>query len=207
MSGPMIPIHPMPGGDARTVRWRTPARTLPVVGPPRTVPPSLAALYADGTVAHTAVGEDYLDVTLTEDRSWREEGARLRAAILDALARPELWEVAEEPAVPDEDGVSADAWLYDAAVAALAGEVGELARSHGGAIELESVEDGVVTVRMRGACNGCPAAEVTLHARLERQLRESCPQIREVRSAGVRGTLAAGLPWPRFARRRPDRDS
>lgn len=201
----MIPIHPLPGPDPRTVRWKMPAGTLPVRGTSRSVPSSLADTYAAGIVARTVIGEDYLDVTLGENRSWREDGARVRAALLSALEQPEAWEVA--PAGADMGGASPsvgvpadDERLYDATVAALAGEVGELARSHGGAIELDSVRDGVVTVRMRGACNGCPAAELTLHARLERQLRETCPDLREVRSEGTKSGRGL-LPWPRVGRR------
>ncbi|HLN76168.1 MAG TPA: NifU family protein [Nocardioidaceae bacterium] len=200
----MIPIHPLPGPDPRTVRWKMPAGTLPVRGTSCSVPSSLADTYADGIVARTVIGEDYLDVTLGENRSWREDGARVRVAVLAALEQPEAWEVApagaDTGASPSVGEPADDARLYDATVAALAGEVGELARSHGGAIELDSVRDGVVTVRMRGACNGCPAAELTLHARLERQLRETCPDLREVRSEGTKAGRGL-LPWPRVGRR------
>jgi Fe-S cluster biogenesis protein NfuA len=50
----------------------------------------------------------------------------------------------------------------------------------GGDVELLGVENGVVTVRMFGACDGCPLSPVTLRAGIERILRDEIPDIREV---------------------------
>jgi Fe-S cluster biogenesis protein NfuA len=50
----------------------------------------------------------------------------------------------------------------------------------GGDIELVSIEEGVVTVRLFGACEGCPMSPVTLRAGIERLLREEVPTVREV---------------------------
>lgn len=53
-------------------------------------------------------------------------------------------------------------------------------RLDGGDIELVSVHDGVVTIRLIGACEGCPMSPVTLRAGVERILREEVPNIRDV---------------------------
>lgn len=50
----------------------------------------------------------------------------------------------------------------------------------GGDIEFVGVDDGVVTVRLFGACEGCPMSPVTLRAGIERLLREEVPAVREV---------------------------
>lgn len=50
----------------------------------------------------------------------------------------------------------------------------------GGDVELVRVEDGVVTVRLFGACDGCPMSPVTLRSGIERILREDVPAVREV---------------------------
>jgi Fe-S cluster biogenesis protein NfuA len=200
----MIPLHPEPGPDPDTVLWVMPPGTLPHLGPACRVPSPLQELLVDGTVAHVVVGDGHLQVTLSAGHDWNRDGGRVRSALLAALERPEHWDVSAQPgeagpaAGPQTAGV--DAHLYDAARAALDGPVGELARSHGGAIELVSVEQGVVTVRMRGACHGCPAAALTLHARLERQLREVCPDLREVRSDDGAGSGRPRLAWLRPAR-------
>jgi ferrous iron transport protein B len=87
-------------------------------------------------------------------------------------------------AAPLQQGVeSFFGWLATlrrAAHGLLDGPVGDLARSHGGHIELADVSAGVVEVRLHGACHGCPAARLTLRHRLEQQLRRQYPDVREV---------------------------
>jgi Fe-S cluster biogenesis protein NfuA len=51
----------------------------------------------------------------------------------------------------------------------------------GGDFELVSVEDGIVTLRARGACVGCHAQAMTLTQALEVRLRERCPWLTELR--------------------------
>ena len=55
-------------------------------------------------------------------------------------------------------------------------------QGHGGDIELVSVEEstGVVTVRLQGACSGCPGAKMTLKLGVERHLKEHVPEVSEV---------------------------
>ncbi len=50
----------------------------------------------------------------------------------------------------------------------------------GGDVELVDVSDGVVTLRLTGACNGCPMAVVTLRHGIERVLKEQVPEVEEV---------------------------
>lgn len=53
-------------------------------------------------------------------------------------------------------------------------------RLDGGDVELVKVENGVVTVRLFGACDGCPMSPVTLRAGIERILRKEFPTIKDV---------------------------
>jgi Fe-S cluster biogenesis protein NfuA len=52
----------------------------------------------------------------------------------------------------------------------------------GGDIELVSVEDGVVKVRLTGACSGCPMSMMTLQMGVERAIRREIPEITKVES-------------------------
>lgn len=56
-------------------------------------------------------------------------------------------------------------------------------RADGGDVELVEVRDGIVRVRLRGACVGCPASHVTLQMGLETYLREHVPEVRGVEDA------------------------
>ncbi len=50
----------------------------------------------------------------------------------------------------------------------------------GGNIEFVSFEAGVVTVRLQGACSGCPSSTVTLKSGIEGMLQRLVPEVREV---------------------------
>ncbi|MDY6833756.1 MAG: NifU family protein [Chloroflexota bacterium] len=50
----------------------------------------------------------------------------------------------------------------------------------GGDVELVGVDDGVVSVRLTGACGGCPMSTMTLKNGIERILREQVSGVKEV---------------------------
>lgn len=51
----------------------------------------------------------------------------------------------------------------------------------GGDVELVDVSpDGVVKVRLKGACGGCPMSAYTLKLGIERSLKQAVPEIKEV---------------------------
>jgi Fe-S cluster biogenesis protein NfuA len=71
--------------------------------------------------------------------------------------------------------------MKEQVLAALEG-IAEALRMDGGDIELvELVEEtGTVRVRLKGACHGCPHAQVTLRNFVERQLKANVEGVREV---------------------------
>jgi Fe-S cluster biogenesis protein NfuA len=50
----------------------------------------------------------------------------------------------------------------------------------GGDVELVDIEDGVVKLRLMGACGSCPSSTITLKAGIERALLEEVEGIQEV---------------------------
>ena len=50
----------------------------------------------------------------------------------------------------------------------------------GGDVQLIDINDGVVTLRLTGACGGCPMASMTLKDGIERVLKEQVPEVKEV---------------------------
>jgi Fe-S cluster biogenesis protein NfuA len=53
-------------------------------------------------------------------------------------------------------------------------------QTDGGNVELVGVKDGIVSVRLTGACGGCPMATITLKAGIERILKSKLPEVKEV---------------------------
>ena len=70
--------------------------------------------------------------------------------------------------------------LYPAVRDAMA-EVQAYARSHGGEIELVSVDEaGCVTIRLGGTCRGCPLSAITVKAGVEQRLKAMIPGIEKI---------------------------
>jgi len=54
-------------------------------------------------------------------------------------------------------------------------------QGHGGDIELVGTDDdNTVTVRLQGACQGCPGAAMTMRMGIERILKERVPEVKKV---------------------------
>lgn len=53
-------------------------------------------------------------------------------------------------------------------------------QADGGDVEIVDVNDGIVSVKLTGACAGCPMSTMTLKNGIERLLKEELPEIKEV---------------------------
>jgi Fe-S cluster biogenesis protein NfuA len=54
-------------------------------------------------------------------------------------------------------------------------------QADGGDVELIDItDDGVVSVRLLGACGGCPMAQMTLKMGIEKYLKTKIPEVKEV---------------------------
>jgi Fe-S cluster biogenesis protein NfuA len=77
-------------------------------------------------------------------------------------------------------GVDVDSVAADRVIQLALDEVRPYVHSHGGEIEVRSVVDGVVQLRMHGSCDGCTAADDTVTRRIEVALREHWIDFRRV---------------------------
>ncbi len=60
-------------------------------------------------------------------------------------------------------------------------EVREMLAMHGGSVDLiEVTDEGVVKVRLIGACAGCPAASLTLRDMVEKAIKSKVPEVKRV---------------------------
>jgi Fe-S cluster biogenesis protein NfuA/nitrite reductase/ring-hydroxylating ferredoxin subunit len=70
--------------------------------------------------------------------------------------------------------------------------------SHGGNVELISLQDGVATIHLRGSCSDCSASAVTLELAIKQALEEAAPDLEALEVLGVAaqtaGPLSPGLP-------------
>jgi Fe-S cluster biogenesis protein NfuA/nitrite reductase/ring-hydroxylating ferredoxin subunit len=125
---------------------------------------------------------DTLVETLERDG---DERALLLLQLVDAVHRPGL----ERLSAGDVEHPLAQALLgmYDLApvedrirVEEALDDVRPYIQSHGGEVELLAVEDGVVRLRLSGACHGCAGSAMTLKRGIEEALRAGYPDFKEV---------------------------
>jgi Fe-S cluster biogenesis protein NfuA len=105
-------------------------------------------------------------------RAWRGE------IFLESVAQDEIAGVFLDVYDLGED-IDRDHEAEDAVAAALE-ELRPFVESHGGTIALETIVDGVVTVRMLGSCDGCPSSSATLTGGVEEALRRHWPNFRRL---------------------------
>ncbi|MGE5582418.1 MAG: NifU family protein [Bacillota bacterium] len=53
-------------------------------------------------------------------------------------------------------------------------------QADGGDVELVDYKDGVVTVKLKGACSGCPMSTMTIKNGIERHLKQEIPEVKSV---------------------------
>jgi Fe-S cluster biogenesis protein NfuA len=72
--------------------------------------------------------------------------------------------------------------------------------SHGGDVELLTVEDGVARLRLNGTCDGCPSSAVTLQHSIETAILRAAPELERVEADGAE---EAGPPLLQISRAAP----
>lgn len=170
MGPTLIPLHPeaVPGRPDQ-LRWRVPEGLFGDRGDVVAAP---GLLGGSSPLRAVSVEPGAVSTTLATGRSWSADGPAVRTALHAALAVAEHWVV-----MPDRDP---DGVLAEQVAAALEGPAGAVVRSHGGTVEVMSVADAIVTLRLGGSCDGCPAMGFTIGTRLTEDLRRACPAVREV---------------------------
>ncbi|MDQ6805581.1 MAG: NifU family protein [Actinomycetota bacterium] len=68
--------------------------------------------------------------------------------------------------------------------------------SHGGNVELLSLEDGVARIRLEGSCSDCKASSATLELAIKQALEEAAPDLWGLEGEGINEDPTTGMPLP-----------
>jgi Fe-S cluster biogenesis protein NfuA/nitrite reductase/ring-hydroxylating ferredoxin subunit len=68
--------------------------------------------------------------------------------------------------------------------------------SHGGDVELLSLENGVARIRLQGSCSDCSASSVTLELAIKQALEEAAPDLEGLEVEGITAQTAGGPGLP-----------
>jgi Fe-S cluster biogenesis protein NfuA len=125
-------------------------------------------------------GRDFLSVTKSDEVEWNDIKARIMASLMQHLMIGEP--LFHEGAKRNED---------DGLLDEISKQIKELIDTRvrpavaqdGGDIIFEKFDRGIVYLRMRGACSGCPSSTITLKNGVENMLRHYVPEVLEVRQS------------------------
>ena len=150
-----------------------------VVGDDAGRSPLAVRLLALEGVARVFLGADFITVTKFDTTEWQGLRPRVLGAVMEHfLAGLPVIEGAGEDAEEDFDPADAEAVaqikeLLDQRVRpAVAGD--------GGDIVFRGFRDGIVKLKMQGACSGCPSSRATLKHGVENMLRHYVPEVQAV---------------------------
>ncbi len=89
-------------------------------------------------------------------------------------------EPAERVTPPTAPGVGHPSDTLEARIEAVLESVRPALHADGGDIELVSVDGNSARVRLKGACDGCPSAALTLRFGIERKIKEAIPEFEDL---------------------------
>lgn len=142
------------------------------------------------------IASNFITVTKTEAIEWHDVILELRDFITDYLNAENGTIIREEFLnEPKKETVTLEASSGEAANSTATRSFTELelkiaeildeyirpaVESDGGAIELDSYQEGVVKVILKGSCSGCPSSTMTLKAGIEQMLKSMLPEVQSV---------------------------
>jgi len=151
------------------------------------VSPLAKRLFDLGDVTGVFLGPDFVSVTKAGDTDWTMLKPSVLGVIMEHFTAGEPVITADSANAATAGHNEADA---DGEDAEIIGQIKELLDTRvrpavamdGGDIVFHGFEKGVVYLRMRGACAGCPSSTMTLKAGIENLLRHYVPEVVEVRA-------------------------
>ncbi|MCC7305812.1 MAG: NifU family protein [Alphaproteobacteria bacterium] len=124
-------------------------------------------------------GQDFISVSKGDDTDWAMLKPMILAALMEHLSTGQPVMLEEQKKEEDEGGDEIVLQIREL----INTRVRPAVMMDGGDVVFDSFEDGIVYLRMRGACSGCPSATITLKQGIEGMLKHYVPEVREVRAA------------------------
>ena len=145
------------------------------------------ALFEIKDVKGVFFGYDFISVTKEESADWAILKPEILMTIMSHFVDGRSLFIDQDSAT-GEDEQDED---YDAADSELVAQIKELIETRvrpavaqdGGDIIFRGYRDGVVTLKLQGACSGCPSSTLTLKDGIENMLRYYIPQVELVEAA------------------------
>lgn len=145
--------------------------------------PFAQSLFAINGVKSVFLGPDFISITKNGDMEWHHLKPEILGTIMDGF-------VSNVPIWIGDKGQIKVSKKYEGEAAEIVEQIEDLLLTRvkpavaqdGGDIEFDSfdIETGVVYLRMRGACAGCPSSAITLKSGVENMIKHYVPEVTRV---------------------------
>jgi Fe-S cluster biogenesis protein NfuA len=147
------------------------------------VSPLASRLFEIEGVVNVFLGHDFVSITRAEDKDWYFLKPFILGALMEHFLSGAPVVTASDPARPNpQEGMEEQGAIVAEIIELLDTRVRPMVAQDGGDIVFDRFEEGVVWLRMQGACSGCPRSTATLKAGVENMLKHYIPEIQEVRA-------------------------
>lgn len=167
-----IPPHPVTGSDS--------VYEFTHIKQAEKSPLAHRLFHIDG-VSSVFLGRDFVSVTKQASTKWEH----IRIDIIDVITEHYLVNAPLLTSEQEEDEVvydPADEMIVKQLIELIDTRVRPAVAGDGGDIRLQAYRDGVVYVKLKGACSGCPSSSITLKNGIENMLKHYIPEIVDVQA-------------------------
>ncbi|XMA13331.1 hypothetical protein WAI453_006122 [Rhynchosporium graminicola] len=181
-----LPNHPIlpPGLSSPFLEYLNPRATL---APPHPSPLAAQLMNIDG-ITSVFYGADFITVTKAADANWAHVKPEVFSLITEAVTSGAQIVNITENKSGEPDGGEEDSLSYNENDSEVVGMIKELLETRirpaiqedGGDIEFRGFEDGIVQLKLRGACRTCDSSTVTLKNGIEGMLMHYIEEVKGV---------------------------
>ncbi len=140
--------------------------------------PLAQRLFGIEGVTNVFLGHDFVSVSKADNTDWSMLKPMILAALMEHFSTGQPIVVGAEK---DEATSGVDSEIVSQIKELIETRVRPAVMMDGGDIVFDSFDNGVVYLRLRGACAGCPSSTMTLKSGIENMLRHYVPEVTEVR--------------------------
>ncbi|MCE7887945.1 MAG: NifU family protein [Alphaproteobacteria bacterium PRO2] len=139
--------------------------------------PLAQRLFGIAGVENVMLGRDFVSVSKANDTDWSMLKPMILAALMEhfSTGHPVILNAGTSENAGDDDPIIVQIKEL------IETRVRPAVMMDGGDIVFDSFDGGVVYLRLRGACAGCPSSTMTLKSGIENMLRHYVPEVTEVR--------------------------
>lgn len=143
--------------------------------------PLAAKIFGFPWTSSVFIGTDFVTVTKQDWVDWAVLAKPLSGLIQEHIAsgQPVVVEL-KQASTDNSDVLPTDSDVVKKIKLVIQNQIRPVVALDGGDIVFADYQDNVVSIKMKGACAGCPSSAATLKDGIETTLRHEIPEIREV---------------------------